>query len=78
MSSINDFEWDEEPMKKIEQQYEEMQWVLFNILHESSDDETPSGLAYCGCETCFTRETLATLMPGLLDAYDAGHIRRLP
>jgi hypothetical protein len=76
VSTHLDWEWDEEPMKELEARLEGLRYDLFEIVHESADIDTPSGLPYCGCDVCETREMLAVVMPAVLDMLEAGQIRR--
>lgn len=81
MSDLAHWEWDTAPMEMLEMGYE----VYLNRLFESLLDEnttlatdTESGLAFCGCDTCCTRETLSYLIPRILDLHEQGYIRRQP
>lgn len=37
-----------------------------------TDDISLTGLSFCGCDTCIQRETLAYLLPLIIDGYNAG------
>lgn len=68
-------DWDAEAMEFLELQYEEYIDRLFASLGDDGGlDETESGLWFCGCETCYMRETFAFLMPRFIDLYKKGLI----
>ena len=80
MSNIWEYEWDEEPMKKLEIGYEEYEHHLYEYLYESGDDAeltmwTLSDMAFCGCQDCTTREAIAYFLPKIIDMFNAGEIR---
>lgn len=77
MTTCTDWEWDELPMQRLEIQFEEYMDGLYDSLYNEPElvSDTETGFAFCGCETCVTRETLAFLMPRFLDIYLAGSIR---
>lgn len=79
MSKIYDFEWDQAPMEMLEMGYEVYLNRLFEALTEDEypkGDATESGHSFCGCDSCCTRETLAYLIPRILDLHEQGYIRK--
>lgn len=69
------FDWDVEAMEFLELQYEEYIDRLFASLNDDEGlDDTESGIFFCGCETCYVRETFAFLMPRFIDLYSKGLI----
>ena len=80
MSTLNDWLWNEEPMKQVERGFTDYMYTLAESLFEEDQGstefvETESGYAYCGCEDCEKREIFAYLMPRFLDLYLNGHIK---
>lgn len=80
MSTVEDYEWDELPMKRLETTFEEYMDGLYDSLYNEpeQDAETETGFSFCGCETCVTRETFAFLMPRFIDLYLTGAVRLQP
>ena len=80
MTQISDWYWDQAPMEMLEMGYEVYLNELFSTLVDSEDGpfviDTQSGVEFCGCDTCCTRETLAYLLPRILDLHEQGYIRR--
>jgi hypothetical protein len=86
MSKIDEWEWDNHPAELLEMGYEVYLERLFESLIVTEDAEgegdviepmdTESGTYFCGCDTCCTRETLAFLLPRILDLYEQGYIRK--
>lgn len=78
MSKIHDYEWDEKPLADIETDLVFYFDDLFDAVADGKNvDEfvTESGDHFCGCETCYTRETLAFLIPRIIDAWELKQIR---
>ena len=73
---LDQLDWDQEAMEFLEIQYDEYVSRLFAALNEDDcgPDSTESGLPFCGCETCYVRETFAFLMPRFIDLYVKGLI----
>ena len=75
MSKWEDWDWDEEEMAQVENAYNV--WVLDledSIMSETEDFATVTDAPFCGCDICMTRETLAFLLPKIIDLYEAGHM----
>ena len=82
MSTIWEYEWDDESMKKLEIGYEEYEHHLYEYLYESGDDAeltmwTLSDQGFCGCQDCTTREAIAYFLPKIVDMFVAGEIRTI-
>lgn len=77
MIRLTDLEWDEEPMHFLQTGLELYLDQIFDLaLAEDVDDfRTESSEPFCGCETCYIRETLAYVLPRILDLYINGNIR---
>ena len=69
---VNDEEW----AKELEIGVENYTDMLFEAVWESSEEitETISGEPFCGCSTCFWRETIFFITPKLLKGYEQGKI----
>lgn len=70
---INDQDWAHELEKGVED-YTDM---LFEAVWDGTEDqitETLSGEPFCGCSSCFWRETLFFLVPKLIRGYEDGKI----
>ena len=70
---VNDEDWAHELEKAVEG-YTDM---LFEAVWDGTDDvvdETLSGQPFCGCSSCFWRETLFFLVPKLIRGYEDGKI----
>lgn len=68
------YDWDEDCMRALERAYEIYtdqltEYVMGDIEYDTLDIE--SGDAFCGCETCWRRETFAFLMPRFIELYRA-------
>ena len=71
--AINDQDWAHELEKGVED-YTDM---LFEAVWDGTEDEieeTLSGQPFCGCSSCFWRETLFFLVPKLIRGYEDGKI----
>lgn len=77
MIHLTDLEWDEEPVRFLQQGLEKYLDRIFDaVLSDDSEDfTTESSEPFCGCETCYIRETLAYTLPRILDLYINGNIR---
>ena len=76
MSTIDDYDWDETEMALVENEF--TVWsedLIDSIMSDTDDFATVTDAPFCGCEICMTRETIAFLMPRILDLYIAGHIK---
>ena len=70
-----DYDWDEHELKDLEDSYVRyMDQLTEYVMGEIDDVETESTDPFCGCDVCWTRETLAFLMPRVINMYKAGHI----
>jgi hypothetical protein len=70
-----DYDWDEAELKDLEESYVRyMDQLTEYVMGEIDDVEIESTDPFCGCDVCWTRETLAFLMPRILDLYQSGHI----
>ena len=70
---VNDEAWAHDLEKGVED-YTDM---LFEAVWEGTEDvisETLSGELFCGCSSCFWRETLFFLVPKLIAGYEEGKI----
>ena len=70
---LNDQDWAHE----LEHGVEDYTDMLFEAVWEGSDDtviETISGQPFCGCSSCFWRETFFYLIPKLIRGYEEGKI----
>lgn len=70
---INDQEW----AHKLEKGVEDYTDMLFEAVWDGTEDEikeTLSGQPFCGCSSCFWRETLFFLVPKLIRGYEDGKI----
>ena len=70
---VNDEAWAHDLEKGVED-YTDM---LFEAVWEGTEDvipETLSGELFCGCSSCFWRETLFFLVPKLIVGYEEGKI----
>lgn len=78
MIQLTDLDWDEEPMRFLQRGLEQyLDEIFYLAIDEEVDSfvDTASGEPFCGCETCYIRETLAYTLPRILDLYINGHIR---
>lgn len=79
MSYASDYEWDQGPMEMVEIGYEDYLNSLFEQVNDDGTEEiadTESGMSFCGCDTCCTRETFAYLMPKFIELFEQGYIRK--
>lgn len=71
------YEWDEDNMRALEFAYEsyidQLHAYVFGDV-EMEDLDVESTDAFCGCETCWRRETFAFLMPRFIELYKSGLI----
>lgn len=70
------FDWDQEAMEFLELKYEQYISDLFVSMDDPDPMQSETGLLFCGCETCFTRETFAYLMPRFIDLFEQGLISK--
>jgi hypothetical protein len=76
MTNWLDWEWDEAEMSQVENAFNVWNMDLEDsIMSETEDFATVTDEPFCGCDICMTRETIAFLMPKILDLYVAGHIK---
>lgn len=82
MSDLSNWEWDPDDMFVVEQGFHTyMDTLMFEVMEgygEIDPPDTASGFPFCGCDTCVVRETMAYLMPRMLDLYEQGLIKRVP
>lgn len=69
--------------ESLERGMEDLQGLLSAILYdeeEATEEQiaTLSGIPYCGCSTCETREFLYFLVPRIADALERGLLLRTP
>lgn len=80
MSSIEDYEWEPTDMGSVEVGFHDyMDRLMFEVMEgygEEGPSDTESGFPFCGCDTCVVRESMAFLMPRIIDLYDQGLIKR--
>ena len=63
--------------KELEAAMSELQDTLAEIIHGDDDGvESPSGLVYCGCQTCDVRELLFVFAPKIAEGLEQGRIYR--
>jgi hypothetical protein len=70
---VNDEAWAHDLEKGVET-YTDM---LFEAVWEGTEDsipETLSGEPFCGCSSCFWRETLFFLVPKIIRGYEEGQL----
>lgn len=78
MSDVSDYEWDTAPLEMLEMGYEDYLNRLFEAMNDDDADMSTiavTGMDFCGCDTCCTRETFAYLMPKFIDLHKQGYIR---
>ena len=70
--SINDDKW----LSNLLSEYEKHLWRLEdNLLSLEKDLVTITGLEFCGCAQCYSREQLAFMIPRIVRAFLAGTIQ---
>lgn len=47
---------------------------LYESVYEDISVDTLTGELFCGCDTCFWRETLSYLVPRIIEGYKNGKI----
>jgi hypothetical protein len=62
---ILDVEW----AKKLEVGLEEYLMSLLESVDSGEDIDTESGIPYCGCDVCHTRETISYLTPRIIEGF---------
>lgn len=62
---------DELAVKRVEEMLGNYLDYLQNSVDEEGDHETITGEVYCGCDTCYMRETLALLVPMIAELLEA-------
>ncbi len=71
---LRDMNWSQE----LEKAYEEYMTSLYCHIDwmegEPEPEPTLSGEAFCGCETCWTREQLYFLVPHIITGYLEGKV----
>lgn len=74
---ISKVDWDSDRMFTVEagltHYLDQLQTYLFDGLADDSF-ETESGAPFCGCDTCFTREVMAFLVPRIYDLVMEGSL----
>jgi hypothetical protein len=71
--SVNDEAWAQDLEKGVED-YTDM---LFEAVWDGTEEvvpETLSGEPFCGCSSCFWRETLFFLVPKIIKGYEDGKL----
>ena len=67
---INDHEW----AKELEKGLEEYMDTLAMGVDSDEDAETETGVPYCGCSDCHSRETISWLVPRIAQGLKTGKI----
>ena len=70
---VNDQDW----AQALEIGVEAYTDMLLEAVFEGTEDEigeTLSGDPFCGCNTCFWRETLYYLVPRIIEGYEQGKV----
>ena len=73
---IEDHDW----AKSLERELEDYLGECYNQVDEFLEDgqepafETESGIPYCGCSDCHTREIMVFLTPRIIQAYKDGKV----
>ena len=70
---VHDESWGQD-LEKGAEAYTDM---LFEAVWSTDDGEvteTLSGQPFCGCSTCFWRETLFYLVPKIIEGYEEGKV----
>lgn len=67
---IKDVEW----AKDLQRGFDEYTDSLFESLDSGEAIETYSGLPYCECSVCFSREVISYLTVHLIEGYKAGKV----
>lgn len=71
--TVNDESWAQDLEKGVED-YTDM---LFEAVWDGTEEEVPetlSGEPFCGCSSCFWRETLFFLVPKIIKGYEDGKL----
>lgn len=71
-------EYDENWARDLEQGFEAYMFRLLDGIDSEEGAQTISGVSFCGCDTCITRETLAYLIPKILDGNQKGLVQPKP
>jgi hypothetical protein len=72
------FRMDVSVAERLERSLDEFFWSDAADPDAEEQPPTPSGVYFCGCSTCSTRETLVIATAVLLDAISEGLVERLP
>lgn len=70
---LNDQDWAHELEMGVETYTDSLIEAIWEG-EEGEEPETLSGEPFCGCSTCFWRETLHYLVPRLLEGYNEGKV----
>jgi len=74
---LSELDWDEDAMQFLQRGLQRYMDEIFDAILEGDDRDmvTESGEPFCGCETCYVRETLAFLLPRLVYMFIKGQVR---
>lgn len=74
MSKLKYVHTDTKYVENMEKGLDEYLSLLWRTVDEEdySEDFTLTGNVFCGCETCVIRETVAYLLPFIIEGYDLG------
>lgn len=75
---LDKWEWEPEPLWKVETGLTAYLDQLTAAVYDGEDYlmATESGLPFCGCSTCTTREIMAWLVPRISELHEQGKIWR--
>lgn len=76
---LDDWEWEPDAMWKIETGLRAYLDQLMGAIFDYESDyflATESGLPFCGCTTCTTREIMAFLVPRVGELHEKGQLWR--
>ena len=68
--TILDRDWAQD----LERGFEEYICKCVDSLDSDEEFETESGIFYCGCDTCYNRETISYLTPRIIQGYLDGKV----
>jgi hypothetical protein len=68
-------EYDEEWGDRLQREHDEYIDLLEGALEDEEDAETITGQPFCGCETCYRRESWTYIILHALHAYRAEELR---
>ena len=71
---IHDENWSNDLEKGVTEYTDSLIDTLFEEGESVTEQETLSGELFCGCSTCFWRETFFYLVPRLLEGYNEGKV----